>query len=74
MKHQYDGCGGNNRLLRAYGLEKDFKLNIEANHATLAATFQHELAFAAIHGMLGSIDINQGDAAWLIRTSFPRCL
>lgn len=63
MKHQYDfDAAATIGFLRAYGLEKDFKLNIEANHATLAGhTFQHELRFAAIHGMLGSIDINQGD-------------
>ena len=49
-------------FLRQYGLDKDFKLNIEANHATLAGhTFQHELRISAINGMLGSIDANQGD-------------
>lgn len=49
-------------FLRTYGLEKYFKVNIEANHATLAAhTFQHELMLARISGMLGSIDANQGD-------------
>ena len=43
-------------------LDKDFKMNIEANHATLAGhTFQHELRISAINGMLGSIDANQGD-------------
>lgn len=48
--------------MRQYGLDKDFKLNIEANHATLAGhTFQHELRISAINGMLGSIDANQGD-------------
>lgn len=62
-KHQYDfdvatGIG----FLRTYGLEKDFKFNIEANHATLAGhTFEHELHTARIHGMLGSVDANQGD-------------
>ena len=62
-KHQYDfdaetAIG----FLREYGLEKDFKLNIEANHATLAGhTFQHELRVSAVNGMLGSIDANQGD-------------
>ena len=62
MKHQYDFDAAATIGFCAYGLEKDFKLNIEANHATLAGhTFQHELRFAAIHGMLGSIDINQGD-------------
>ena len=49
-------------FLRQYGLDKDFKMNIEANHATLAGhTFQHELRISAINGMLGSIDANQGD-------------
>ena len=49
-------------FLRQYGLDKDFKMNIEANHATLAGhTFQHELRVSAINGMLGSIDANQGD-------------
>jgi len=63
MKHQYDfdsaTCIG---FLREYGLEKDFKLNIEVNHATLALhTFQHELQIAANAGMLGSMDANRGD-------------
>ena len=45
-----------------YGLEKDFKLNLEANHATLAGhTFEHELNVARNYGALGSIDANQGD-------------
>ena len=49
-------------FLRQYGLDKDFKMNIEVNHATLAGhTFQHELRVAADAGMLGSIDANQGD-------------
>ena len=63
MKHQYDfDAATAASFLRYYGLEKDFKLNIEANHATLAGhTFQHELRIAAINGMLGSIDANQGD-------------
>jgi xylose isomerase len=48
--------------LREYGLEKDFKINVEVNHATLAQhTFQHELEVAAKAGMLGSIDANRGD-------------
>ncbi|WP_462318551.1 xylose isomerase [Marinilabilia sp.] len=62
-KHQYDFdaetviC-----FLRQYGLDKDFKLNIEVNHATLAQhTFQHELQMAANAGLLGSIDANRGD-------------
>jgi xylose isomerase len=49
-------------FLQKYGLEKEFKLNIEANHATLAGhTFQHELRVARINGLFGSIDANQGD-------------
>jgi len=63
MKHQYDFDASTAiGFLRKYGLDKDFKLNIEANHATLAGhTFEHELRISAINGMLGSIDINQGD-------------
>ena len=63
MKHQYDFDAATAiGFLRQHGLDKDFKLNIEANHATLAGhTFQHDLRVAAIHGMLGSIDANQGD-------------
>lgn len=62
-KHQYDFdaatvCG----FLAKYGLDKDFKLNIEANHATLAGhTFQHELNVARVNNAFGSIDANQGD-------------
>ena len=48
--------------MRAHGLDKDFKVNIEVNHATLAGhTFEHELAVAVDNGMLGSIDANRGD-------------
>ena len=63
MKHQYDFDAATAiGFLRHYGLDKDFKMNIEANHATLAGhTFQHELRVSAINGMLGSIDANQGD-------------
>ena len=63
MKHQYDFDAATAiGFLRAYGLEKDFKLNIEVNHATLAQhSFEHELAIAAHSGMLGSIDANRGD-------------
>ncbi len=62
-KHQYDfdveTVAG---FLRAHGLDKDFKINIEVNHATLAGhTFEHELQCAADMGMLGSIDANRGD-------------
>ncbi|MEN2773927.1 xylose isomerase [Acetivibrio clariflavus] len=62
-KHQYDfDTATVIGFLRTYGLEKEFKMNIEANHATLAAhTFQHELRVAAINNALGSIDANQGD-------------
>ncbi|MDR2899028.1 MAG: xylose isomerase [Clostridiales bacterium] len=63
MKHQYDfDTATSIGFLRQYGLDKDFKINVEANHATLAGhTFQHELRVAAINGMLGSVDANQGD-------------
>ena len=63
-KHQYDQdtetvIG----FLRRYGLDEDFKVNIEVNHATLAGhTFEHELATAVDAGLLGSIDANRGDA------------
>jgi len=62
-KHQYDFDAETViGFLRQFGLEKDFKLNIEVNHATLAQhTFQHELQCAADAGMLGSIDANRGD-------------
>jgi xylose isomerase len=63
MKHQYDfDCATAIGFLRQYGLEKDFKMNIEVNHATLAQhTFQHEIEVAAKAGMLGSLDANRGD-------------
>lgn len=62
-KHQYDfDVAAALGFLRKYSLSKFFRMNIEANHATLAAhSFQHELHFARINGMLGSIDANQGD-------------
>lgn len=62
-KHQYDfDTATVLAFLRKYGLEKDFKMNIEANHATLAGhTFQHELRVARENGVFGSIDANQGD-------------
>ena len=62
-KHQYDfDTATAMNFLRKYGLDKDFKMNIEANHATLAGhTFQHELRTAAVNGAFGSIDANQGD-------------
>src|SRR3712207_3882369 len=62
-KHQYDTdtetvIG----FLKAHNLDKDFKVNIEVNHATLAGhTFEHELCVAGDNGMLGSIDANRGD-------------
>ncbi len=63
MKHQYDfDTATAIGFLREYGLDKDFKINIEVNHATLAQhTFQHEMAVAAKAGMLGSLDANRGD-------------
>ena len=63
MKHQYDFDAATAiGFLRKYGLDGDFKMNIEANHATLAGhTFNHELRVSAINGMLGSIDVNTGD-------------
>jgi xylose isomerase len=62
-KHQYDVDAETvTGFLRAYGLDRDFKLNIEVNHATLAGhTFEHELQCAADAGLLGSIDANRGD-------------
>lgn len=62
-KHQYDFDSATAiGFLKNYGLDKDFKINIEVNHATLAQhTFQHELEVAAKAGMLGSIDANRGD-------------
>lgn len=63
MKHQYDFDAATAiGFLRQYGLDKDFKMNIEANHATLAGhSFQHELRISAMNDMLGSIDANTGD-------------
>ncbi len=63
MKHQYDFDAATAiGFLKNYGLDKDFKMNIEVNHATLAQhTFQHELEVSAKAGMLGSIDANRGD-------------
>lgn len=62
-KHQYDfDTETVIGFLKAHGLEQDFKVNIEVNHATLAGhTFEHELAVAVDNGMLGSIDANRGD-------------
>lgn len=63
MKHQYDfDTATVIGFLREYGLDDDFKVNIEVNHAILAKhTFEHELEVAASAGMLGSIDANRGD-------------
>ena len=63
-KHQYDvDTETVIGFLRANGLDKDFKVNIEVNHATLAGhTFEHELTVAVDNGMLGSVDANRGDA------------
>jgi len=63
MKHQYDvDTETVIGFLKEYGLEKDFKINIEVNHATLAGhTFEHELQCAVDAGMLGAIDANRGD-------------
>ena len=63
MKHQYDfDVATVMAFLKTYGLEKDFKMNVEANHATLAQhTFQHELRVATINGAFGSVDANRGD-------------
>ena len=62
-KHQYDfDVATVLAFLRKYGLDKDFKMNVEANHATLAQhTFQHELCVARLNDAFGSIDANQGD-------------
>ncbi len=63
MKHQYDYDAATViGFLHQYGLQDDFKLNLEVNHATLAGhSMQHEMEVAAAHGMLGSIDANRGD-------------
>jgi len=62
-KHQYDfDAAACINFLRAYGLEKHVKLNIETNHATLAGhTVEHELEYAGHQGFLGSVDANTGD-------------
>ncbi|MCM3147477.1 MULTISPECIES: xylose isomerase [Bacillus] len=61
--HQYDADAATSiAFLKQYGLDSHFKLNIEANHATLAGhTFEHELRVSRIHGLLGSVDANQGN-------------
>ena len=62
-KHQYDSdAAGCHAFLLNHDLMDHFKLNIEANHATLAGhTFHHELEYAAANGLLGSVDANRGD-------------
>ena len=62
-KHQYDfDVATCMNFLRKYDLTADFKMNIEANHATLAGhTFEHELRTAIVNGSFGSIDANEGD-------------
>lgn len=65
-------------FLKEYGLDKDFKMNIEANHATLAGhTFQHDLRVSAMNGMLGSIDVQIKVTIYLdgIQINFhPMCM
>ncbi|CAE1140128.1 xylose isomerase [Xanthomonas euroxanthea] len=63
MKHQYDFDSATViGFLRQHGLDQDFKLNIEANHATLSGhSFEHDLQVAADAGLLGSIDANRGN-------------
>ncbi|MDH5822537.1 xylose isomerase [Luteimonas sp. RD2P54] len=63
MKHQYDFDSATVAgFLQRHGLAGDFKLNIEANHATLSGhTFEHDLQVASDHGLLGSIDANRGN-------------
>lgn len=62
-KHQYDyDSAACYAFLQKYGLDDQFKLNIECNHATLAGhSFHHEIAFAIAHGIFGSVDANRGD-------------
>lgn len=63
-KHQYDyDAAACYAFLQKYDLDKEFKLNIECNHATLAGhSFQHEVAYAIAHDIFGSVDANRGDA------------
>jgi len=62
-KHQYDyDCSAVHGFLVRNGLDKEYRVNIEANHATLAGhTFHHEVAYAVANGIFGSIDANRGD-------------
>ena len=61
--HQYDSdCAACMAFLKTYGLDKEFKFNVETNHATLAGhTMFHELTYSSSYGMLGSIDANRGN-------------
>jgi xylose isomerase len=61
--HQYDfDAAAVIGFLRGYGLDKEFKLNLECNHATLAGhSFLHEIELASRYGLLGSVDANRGD-------------
>jgi xylose isomerase len=62
-KHQYDyDTATVFGFLQKYGLEKEVKMNLEANHATLAGhSFEHEVAMASALGLFGSVDMNRGD-------------
>ncbi len=62
-KHQYDyDCATVHGFLVRHGLEGEYKVNIEANHATLAGhTFHHEVAYSVANGIFGSVDANRGD-------------
>ena len=62
-KHQYDyDCATVHGFLVRHGLEGEYKVNIEANHATLAGhSFHHEVAYAVANGIFGSVDANRGD-------------
>jgi xylose isomerase len=62
-KHQYDyDTASVDAFLQRYGLEGEIKVNIEANHATLAGhSFEHELSYATANNLFGSIDMNRGD-------------
>jgi xylose isomerase len=62
-KHQYDyDCATVHGFLARHGLEDEYRVNIEVNHATLAGhSFHHEVAYSLTHGIFGSVDINRGD-------------
>ncbi|MBI2763037.1 MAG: xylose isomerase [Chloroflexi bacterium] len=62
-KHQYDYDSATvHGFLARHGLETEYGVNLEANHATLAGhSFQHEIATAIALGLFGSIDANRGD-------------